>query len=148
MFSVFFLSLFFCINEVTFLPHPVFAGVSCVGESGESANMTQCLRWAGPLPPQFRECRVACKDDCTLTAWSKYSECTGCGTSTSRRRSLTGNGSTLIHTNITQGDGFIFGLSSCVSLRSRIDWKGLIFRIVATAAHSSSAEMPPCLGKT
>uniref|UniRef100_A0A8D2ZLL0 Thrombospondin type-1 domain-containing protein 7A n=1 Tax=Scophthalmus maximus TaxID=52904 RepID=A0A8D2ZLL0_SCOMX len=65
-------------------------GVSCVGESGESANMTQCLRWAGPLPPQFRECRVACKDDCTLTAWSKYSECTGCGTSTSRRRSLTG----------------------------------------------------------
>lgn len=65
-------------------------GVSCVGEDGESANMTECLRWADPLPPQIRECRVACKDDCTLTAWSKFSECAGCGSSRSRKRSLTG----------------------------------------------------------
>nr|XP_043874554.1 thrombospondin type-1 domain-containing protein 7B isoform X2 [Solea senegalensis] len=65
-------------------------GLSCVRESGELANMTECLRWAGPLPPQFRECRVSCKDDCTLTTWSRFSDCTGCGTSTSRRRSLTG----------------------------------------------------------
>uniref|UniRef100_A0A672IR05 Thrombospondin type-1 domain-containing protein 7A n=1 Tax=Salarias fasciatus TaxID=181472 RepID=A0A672IR05_SALFA len=65
-------------------------GISCVGESGESANMTECLRWAGPLPPQIRECRMACKDDCTLTAWSKFSECAGCGSSQSRKRSLTG----------------------------------------------------------
>ncbi|XP_040005222.1 thrombospondin type-1 domain-containing protein 7B [Xiphias gladius] len=65
-------------------------GVSCVLENGESANMMECLRWAGPLPPQIRECRVVCKDDCTLTSWSKFSECTGCGTSTSRKRSLTG----------------------------------------------------------
>lgn len=57
---------------------------------GESANMTECLRWAGPLPPQIRECRVACKDDCTLTSWSKFSECAGCGSSRSRKRSLTG----------------------------------------------------------
>uniref|UniRef100_A0A3B4YAH4 Thrombospondin type-1 domain-containing protein 7A n=1 Tax=Seriola lalandi dorsalis TaxID=1841481 RepID=A0A3B4YAH4_SERLL len=63
--------------------------VSCVGESGESNNMTECLRWAGPTPPQIRECRVVCKDDCTLTAWSKFSECTGCGTSRSRKRLLT-----------------------------------------------------------
>uniref|UniRef100_A0A3B5A609 Thrombospondin type 1 domain containing 7B n=1 Tax=Stegastes partitus TaxID=144197 RepID=A0A3B5A609_9TELE len=63
--------------------------VSCVEESGESANMTECLRWAGPLPPQVRRCRVACKDDCTLTAWSKFSECAGCGSSRSHQRSLT-----------------------------------------------------------
>uniref|UniRef100_A0AAQ6I9L7 Thrombospondin type-1 domain-containing protein 7A n=1 Tax=Anabas testudineus TaxID=64144 RepID=A0AAQ6I9L7_ANATE len=65
-------------------------GVSCVGESSESANMTACLRWAGSLPSQIRECRLPCKDDCTLTAWSKFSECTGCGSSRSRKRSLTG----------------------------------------------------------
>ncbi|XP_056290680.1 thrombospondin type-1 domain-containing protein 7B isoform X1 [Pseudoliparis swirei] len=65
-------------------------GVSCVGESGESANMTECLQWAGPLPPQIRECRVACKDDCTLTAWSKFSGCAGCGSSSRRNRVLTG----------------------------------------------------------
>uniref|UniRef100_A0A3P8SWS5 Thrombospondin type 1 domain containing 7B n=1 Tax=Amphiprion percula TaxID=161767 RepID=A0A3P8SWS5_AMPPE len=63
--------------------------VSCIGENGESANMTECLRWAGPLPLQIRECHVACKDDCTLTAWSKFSECAGCGSSRSHKRSLT-----------------------------------------------------------
>lgn len=71
----------------------VIAGVSCVGQSGESANMTECLQWAGPLPPQIRECRVACKDDCTLTAWSKFSECAGCGSSRIRKRSLAGKDS-------------------------------------------------------
>ncbi|XP_034549450.1 thrombospondin type-1 domain-containing protein 7B [Notolabrus celidotus] len=65
-------------------------GVSCVTESGESANMTECLRWAGPLPQQIRACQVPCKDDCTLTAWSKFSECSGCGSSRSRIRSLIG----------------------------------------------------------
>ncbi|XP_047227142.1 thrombospondin type-1 domain-containing protein 7B isoform X3 [Girardinichthys multiradiatus] len=65
-------------------------GISCVGEDGEPANMTQCLQWAGPFPSQIRECRVACKDDCTLTAWSKFSECAGCGSSCTRRRSLVG----------------------------------------------------------
>uniref|UniRef100_A0A3Q4ARY6 Thrombospondin type-1 domain-containing protein 7A n=1 Tax=Mola mola TaxID=94237 RepID=A0A3Q4ARY6_MOLML len=57
---------------------------------GEPANMTECLRWAGPMPPQMRECRVPCKDDCTLTAWSKFSDCAGCGSSRSHKRSLTG----------------------------------------------------------
>lgn len=68
----------------------VSAGISCVGESGESANMTECLRWAGPLPLQVKGCRVSCKDDCTLTAWSKFSDCARCGSSRSRKRSLTG----------------------------------------------------------
>ncbi|XP_024919574.1 thrombospondin type-1 domain-containing protein 7B [Cynoglossus semilaevis] len=65
-------------------------GVSCVGEGGEPANMTECSRWAGPSPPQFRECQVTCKDDCTLSPWSQFSQCTGCGTSRSRTRTLTG----------------------------------------------------------
>lgn len=52
--------------------------------------MTECLRWAGPVPPQIRECRVPCKDDCALTAWSRFTECSGCGGSRSRKRSLTG----------------------------------------------------------
>ncbi|XP_072253400.1 thrombospondin type-1 domain-containing protein 7B [Leuresthes tenuis] len=65
-------------------------GVSCIEENGELANLTECLRWAGPLPPQIRECWVACKDDCTLTAWSKFSDCAGCGSLRTRKRSLTG----------------------------------------------------------
>ncbi|XP_041663347.1 thrombospondin type-1 domain-containing protein 7B [Cheilinus undulatus] len=65
-------------------------GLSCVKESDEPASMTECLRWAGPLPPQIRPCWVACKDDCTFTAWSEFSECSGCGSSHSRKRSLTG----------------------------------------------------------
>ncbi|XP_068186329.1 thrombospondin type-1 domain-containing protein 7B [Antennarius striatus] len=65
-------------------------GISCVEESGEPANMTECLQRAGPLPLQIRQCRVPCKDDCTVTAWSKFSDCSGCGTSRSRKRSLTG----------------------------------------------------------
>lgn len=79
-------------NCEDFSPRSFSAGISCVGESGESANMTECLRWAGPLPPQVRGCRVPCKDDCTLTAWSKFSDCAGCGSSRSRKRSLTGKG--------------------------------------------------------
>lgn len=75
---------------VTFLPFLVFAAISCVEESGEPANMTKCLRWAGPLPSQMRECRVPCRDDCTLTAWSKFSDCAGCGSSRTRKRSLIG----------------------------------------------------------
>ncbi|XP_077473854.1 thrombospondin type-1 domain-containing protein 7B isoform X1 [Stigmatopora argus] len=65
-------------------------GLSCVGEKDEAANMTECLRWAGPLPTQIQACRVACKNDCTLTAWSKFSECAGCGSFQSSKRSLTG----------------------------------------------------------
>ncbi|XP_034041977.1 thrombospondin type-1 domain-containing protein 7B [Thalassophryne amazonica] len=65
-------------------------GISCEGENNEPANMTECLQWAGPLPPQIRRCHIPCKDDCTLTTWSKFSECAECGNSRSRKRSLTG----------------------------------------------------------
>lgn len=82
---------------VTFLPFLVFAAISCVEESGEPANVTKCLRWAGPLPSQMRECHVPCRDDCTLTAWSKFSDCAGCGSSRTRKRSLIGKNSIFIH---------------------------------------------------
>ncbi|XP_061782034.1 thrombospondin type-1 domain-containing protein 7B isoform X1 [Nerophis lumbriciformis] len=66
-------------------------GVSCAGDQDLAANMTECLRWAGPLPAQIRECRVACRDDCALTPWSKFSECGGgCGGFQRRKRSLLG----------------------------------------------------------
>ncbi|CAL8267595.1 unnamed protein product [Lota lota] len=65
-------------------------GLSCVSEQGEAAPIAACLRWAGPSPSQVRECRVACRDDCAMTAWSKFSDCAGCGSTRSRRRSLTG----------------------------------------------------------
>ncbi|KAM6984977.1 thrombospondin type-1 domain-containing protein 7B [Aplochiton taeniatus] len=65
-------------------------GVSCVGEDGEPADMTQCLQWAGTVPPRIRGCRVACRDDCTFTEWSKFTECLGCGSLRNRKRSLTG----------------------------------------------------------
>lgn len=91
-----------------------FAGVSCVEEGGESANMTECLRWAGPLPPQVKECRVACKDDCALTVWSKFSECAGCGSSRARRRSLAGKH----RLRSTRRDGFIFTRGMIGSPRS------------------------------
>ncbi|XP_074550525.1 thrombospondin type-1 domain-containing protein 7B [Halichoeres trimaculatus] len=64
--------------------------ISCVKENGESANMTECLQWAGPMPQQIKACRVPCREDCTLTAWSKFTECSGCGSSRTYTRSLIG----------------------------------------------------------
>lgn len=119
-------------------PPPVFTGISCVGKDGESANMTECLQWAGPLPPQIRECRVACKDDCTLTAWSKFSECTGCGSSRGRKRSLTGKAFSLIHTlwdiNIIQVNNFIFTNGGLDSLLRSHNWF-LVFKCSTCYKH-------------
>uniref|UniRef100_A0A674ML26 Thrombospondin type-1 domain-containing protein 7A n=1 Tax=Takifugu rubripes TaxID=31033 RepID=A0A674ML26_TAKRU len=65
-------------------------GLETRGKCDQTANVTDCLRWAGPVPPQIRECRVPCKEDCTLTVWSRFTQCSGCGGSRSRKRSLTG----------------------------------------------------------
>uniref|UniRef100_A0A6Q2XA47 Thrombospondin type-1 domain-containing protein 7A n=1 Tax=Esox lucius TaxID=8010 RepID=A0A6Q2XA47_ESOLU len=65
-------------------------GVSCIGEDEEQVDMDLCLQWGGAMPPRTRPCRIPCKDDCTFTTWSKFSECSGCGTFRSRKRSLTG----------------------------------------------------------
>ncbi|KAL0184066.1 hypothetical protein M9458_019762, partial [Cirrhinus mrigala] len=50
----------------------------CVDEYDEMAAVSECLRWAGPMP-----------DDCTFSSWSKFSECSGCGSKRTRKRTLT-----------------------------------------------------------
>ncbi|XDV30697.1 hypothetical protein PO909_033552 [Leuciscus waleckii] len=64
-------------------------GVSCVDEYDEMAAVSECLRWAGPMPSRFRSCWVPCRDDCTFSSWSKVSECSGCGSRHTRKRTLT-----------------------------------------------------------
>ncbi|KAK1789123.1 hypothetical protein P4O66_015074, partial [Electrophorus voltai] len=63
--------------------------LSCMDENEEPAAMSECLQWAGRMPTQVRTCWVPCRDDCTFSTWSRFTECTGCGSS-SRKRSLTG----------------------------------------------------------
>ncbi|XP_064167589.1 thrombospondin type-1 domain-containing protein 7B isoform X1 [Anguilla rostrata] len=66
-------------------------GVTCVGEEDdEPVDVSECLRWAGAMPARVQQCRVPCKDDCALSGWSRFTECSECGGWRSRRRSLTG----------------------------------------------------------
>lgn len=70
---------------------PLLAAVTCLLEQGGSAAVGDCVRWAGAMPALVQECLVPCKDDCTFTPWSKFTACSSdCGTTRSRRRSLTG----------------------------------------------------------
>ncbi|NXN47599.1 THS7B protein, partial [Rhinoptilus africanus] len=65
--------------------------VTCLSEYDDSADVSDCLRWAGAMPPLVQECHVPCKDDCTFTPWSKFTACSfDCESTRSRRRSLTG----------------------------------------------------------
>ncbi|MGH0170102.1 UNVERIFIED_CONTAM: hypothetical protein FKN15_062344 [Acipenser sinensis] len=64
--------------------------VTCLRNDDETADMTECLQRAGPMPSMVKRCKVPCKDDCTFTTWSKFTPCTGCGVTRSRKRSLTG----------------------------------------------------------
>ncbi|MGH0120071.1 UNVERIFIED_CONTAM: hypothetical protein FKN15_062761 [Acipenser sinensis] len=64
--------------------------VTCLRDDDETADMTECLQRAGPMPSVVERCKVPCKDDCTFTTWSKFTPCTGCGVTRSRKRSLTG----------------------------------------------------------
>ncbi|KAK6483033.1 thrombospondin type-1 domain-containing protein 7B-like isoform X2 [Huso huso] len=64
--------------------------VTCLRDDDETADMTECLQRAGPMPSMAKRCKVPCKDDCTFTTWSKFTSCTGCGVTRSRKRSLTG----------------------------------------------------------
>ncbi|XP_028003996.2 thrombospondin type-1 domain-containing protein 7B [Eptesicus fuscus] len=65
--------------------------VSCISDDNQSAEMTECLKQANSMPPLVQECTVPCRDDCTFTAWSKFTSCsTNCETTRSRRRQLTG----------------------------------------------------------
>ncbi|KAM7097072.1 thrombospondin type-1 domain-containing protein 7B isoform 4-T6 [Ciconia maguari] len=65
--------------------------VTCLSEHNDSANVGDCMRWAGAMPALVQECLVPCKDDCTFTPWSKFTACSfDCESTRSRRRSLTG----------------------------------------------------------
>uniref|UniRef100_A0A3B1IIX4 Thrombospondin type-1 domain-containing protein 7A n=1 Tax=Astyanax mexicanus TaxID=7994 RepID=A0A3B1IIX4_ASTMX len=64
--------------------------LSCVDEGEDPAGVWECVRWAGPMPPRVRSCWVPCRDDCTFSSWSKYTECSGCGSARSHKRTLTG----------------------------------------------------------
>ncbi|XP_076158659.1 thrombospondin type-1 domain-containing protein 7B [Alosa pseudoharengus] len=68
-------------------------GVTCVGTDDSRAALSLCLLWGGPMPPQVRGCRVACRDDCTLSSWSTFSPCQRCGDWRSRSRTLIGRSS-------------------------------------------------------
>uniref|UniRef100_A0A8C9U5U9 Thrombospondin type-1 domain-containing protein 7A n=1 Tax=Scleropages formosus TaxID=113540 RepID=A0A8C9U5U9_SCLFO len=70
--------------------------VTCVGNDDEPANMTECLQWAGTMPLQVRPCQVPCKDDCTFSNWSKFTDCSGCGGWRTRKRTLTGRSKKLL----------------------------------------------------
>ncbi|XP_075367636.1 thrombospondin type-1 domain-containing protein 7B isoform X2 [Mycteria americana] len=65
--------------------------VTCLSEHNDSADVGDCMRWAGAMPALVQECLVPCKDDCTFTPWSKFTACSfDCESTRSRRRSLTG----------------------------------------------------------
>ncbi|NWT41467.1 THS7B protein, partial [Chroicocephalus maculipennis] len=65
--------------------------VTCLSEYDDSADVSDCMQWAGAMPSLVQECHVPCKDDCTFTPWSKFTACSfDCESTRSRRRSLTG----------------------------------------------------------
>ncbi|XP_063067955.1 thrombospondin type-1 domain-containing protein 7B-like [Engraulis encrasicolus] len=64
--------------------------VRCVGADDMPAELWLCVRWAGPVPARVRGCRVACRDDCTVSSWSGFTPCQGCGGWRTRTRALTG----------------------------------------------------------
>ncbi|KAA0707575.1 Thrombospondin type-1 domain-containing protein 7B [Triplophysa tibetana] len=64
--------------------------VACVDADDAPVDMADCLRWAGVMPEQVRECQVPCKNECTFTSWSRFTQCQGCRSWRTRNRSLIG----------------------------------------------------------
>ncbi|KAG8443081.1 hypothetical protein GDO86_011775 [Hymenochirus boettgeri] len=65
--------------------------ITCRRQDGAQAEITDCLRHAGSLPPLTQSCQIPCQDDCQFTSWSKFSPCNGdCGAVRTRKRSLLG----------------------------------------------------------
>ncbi|XP_043930899.1 thrombospondin type-1 domain-containing protein 7B [Protopterus annectens] len=65
--------------------------ITCHADDDQPADLNECLKWAGTMPPLVQECHIPCKDDCTFSLWSKFSLCTSdCGATRSRRRFPTG----------------------------------------------------------
>ncbi|XP_029444834.1 thrombospondin type-1 domain-containing protein 7A isoform X2 [Rhinatrema bivittatum] len=65
--------------------------ITCRRQDGGQADVSECLKYAGPLPALTQSCQIPCQDDCQFTHWSKFSSCNGdCGAVRTRRRSLLG----------------------------------------------------------
>uniref|UniRef100_A0A6J0SKF4 Thrombospondin type-1 domain-containing protein 7B n=1 Tax=Pogona vitticeps TaxID=103695 RepID=A0A6J0SKF4_9SAUR len=65
--------------------------VACVLEGNQTVNVSECLKWAEPMPSIVQDCLIPCKDDCTFTPWSKFTSCASdCESTRTRRRTLTG----------------------------------------------------------
>nr|XP_034985345.1 thrombospondin type-1 domain-containing protein 7A isoform X1 [Zootoca vivipara] len=65
--------------------------ITCRKQDGGQADISECLKHAGSLPPLTQPCQIPCQDDCQFTSWSKFSSCNGdCGAFRTRKRSLIG----------------------------------------------------------
>nr|XP_032801799.1 thrombospondin type-1 domain-containing protein 7A-like isoform X2 [Petromyzon marinus] len=65
--------------------------VTCRQEDGSQVDPELCLASAGAPPAPSQACRVPCGHECSFSAWSRFSPCSGgCGSTRSRRRSLLG----------------------------------------------------------
>ncbi|XP_035379035.1 thrombospondin type-1 domain-containing protein 7B [Electrophorus electricus] len=64
--------------------------VTCVRMDNTPADIAECMQWSGAMPTTVRQCRVACRDDCRFSSWTRFSRCQGCGSWRIRTRSLTG----------------------------------------------------------
>ncbi|XP_040827450.1 thrombospondin type-1 domain-containing protein 7B [Ochotona curzoniae] len=65
--------------------------ILCVYDDNQPAEVTECLKQTHGMPPIVQECTVPCREDCTFTAWSKFTPCSlNCEATQSRRRQLTG----------------------------------------------------------
>lgn len=65
--------------------------ITCRRQDGGPADISECLKYSGPLPPLTQMCQIPCQDDCQFTNWSKFSPCNGdCGGVRTRKRTLVG----------------------------------------------------------
>ncbi|KYO26723.1 hypothetical protein Y1Q_0019191 [Alligator mississippiensis] len=65
--------------------------ITCRRQDGGQADISECLKYASPLPPLTQTCQIPCQDDCQFTSWSKFSSCNGdCGGVRARKRTLVG----------------------------------------------------------
>uniref|UniRef100_A0A670Z6Q8 Thrombospondin type-1 domain-containing protein 7A n=1 Tax=Pseudonaja textilis TaxID=8673 RepID=A0A670Z6Q8_PSETE len=65
--------------------------ITCRKQDGSQADIGECLKYAGPLPPLTQLCQIPCQDDCLFTTWSKFSACgVDCGSVRTRKRLLIG----------------------------------------------------------
>ncbi|XP_039592490.1 thrombospondin type-1 domain-containing protein 7A [Polypterus senegalus] len=65
--------------------------ISCRRQDGGQADIGDCLKYAGSMPPITQTCQLPCQDDCQLTSWSKFSPCSAdCVGVRTRKRTLVG----------------------------------------------------------